>query len=574
MHSNIIYDNDSFKGFGRGSPLNPHPSPALLIQHPSAAAVIEPSGGPAPQLEWITLKVPYYTYVLALTLLDLNNRRKPRRSTITSSEIRSWLKLKKSNWHGLEKVIKSAVKWGILSPATRKGKVLKGLYDVNYNGARYVASLIPMNIGVEVDKDKGLMPKRQINNYYKLSFGAFKIALEVINEFKALQGGTSLYASDFWANGNEEGSATGITCNTRNTANTDRSPLRFKHLRRGLVVVGVDILPIIVLGGGKIYFIPIGIGGGAKSTFPCLVYPDGKRLCGSPRLIQELMERYSGNPPEPIVFGGNGTQLVVDVPGKGLYPYERAPDNAPRLEPGVQLYGSTLQSCLSRFHIEITTGHNLPKELKGWPSLILLPLKNTAKSISYYPDALYSDVLYCLDALIGTRHTIMDSLGKLKGTVMPQALAIAKSITPPEAIDPPIDIYVDYRPKVKVKGKREWRNIKGSDNRSLKTLDAFISELKGRLSLEVAKSIRIIVPLPEISNLKELLTLGYIYGYHNDKKDPPNAIRLELRPYKDITKRFEKHGLMAALLGTLGLIGQPLIEAWHALSSLIHHNKT
>jgi len=49
MHSNITYDNDSFKGFGRGSPLNPHPSPALLIQHPSAAAVILPPAGPQPE---------------------------------------------------------------------------------------------------------------------------------------------------------------------------------------------------------------------------------------------------------------------------------------------------------------------------------------------------------------------------------------------------------------------------------------------------------------------------------------------------------------------------------------------
>ena len=565
--SKYTYGNRGFKGFRPASPSNPHNSPASIIPHHATAAVIEPSEGP--QLDWITLKVPYYTYVLALTLLDLNNRRKPRRSTITSSEIRSWLKLKKSNWHGLEKVIKSALKYGILSQATRKGKVLKGLYDVNYNGARYVASLIPMNIGVEVGKDKGLMPKRQINNYYKLSFGAFKIALEVINEFKALQGGTSLYTSDFWVNGNEE---VNNTCNTCNTANTDRSPLQLKHLRRGLVVIGVDIFPIIVLGGGKIYFIPIGVGGGAKSRFPCLVYPNGKRLCGSPRLIQELMERYSGNPPEPIVFGGYDSKLVVDIPAKGIHPYDLAPDQAPRLEVGVQVYGSALQSCLSRFHIEISTGHNLPKELKGWPSLILLPSKKTAKSISYDPDALYSDVLFCIDSLIGTRHTIMNGLGKLKGTVMHQALAIAREITPPEAIDPPVDIYISYKQKVKVKGKRQWRNIKGSDNRSLKTLEAFISELKGRLSLEVAKSIRVIVPLPEISNLKELLTLGYIYGYHNDNKDPPNAIRIELRPYYDVTNRYNKHGLMATLLGTLGLIGQPLIEAWHALSNLIHHH--
>ncbi|MFP3256117.1 MAG: hypothetical protein RXP30_06810, partial [Thermoplasmata archaeon] len=151
------------------------------------------------------------------------------------------------------------------------------------------------------------------------------------------------------------------------------------------------------------------------------------------------------------------------------------------------------------------------------------------------------------------------------------AIAIAKSITPPEAIDPPVDIYIEYKPKVKVKGSNRWRHDRDS---RLVPLDKFILELKSRDSVEVAESLKVIVPLPEITGLRELLALGYVYGYHNDQKDPPNVVRLELRPYKDITKRFGKHGLMAALLGTLALIGQPLIEAWHALSSLIHHNKT
>jgi hypothetical protein len=71
-----------------------------------------------------------------------------------------------------------------------------------------------------------------------------------------------------------------------------------------------------------------------------------------------------------VAFGGYDTQLVVDIPGRGLSPYETAPDFAPRLEPGVQLFGSALQSCLRRWHILITAGHKLPQELKGWPSLV------------------------------------------------------------------------------------------------------------------------------------------------------------------------------------------------------------
>jgi hypothetical protein len=63
------YGNRGFKGFRPPSPSNPHPSPALLIQQSSAPAVILPPE--RPQLDWLTLKVPYYTLVR-----DRNNQDK------------------------------------------------------------------------------------------------------------------------------------------------------------------------------------------------------------------------------------------------------------------------------------------------------------------------------------------------------------------------------------------------------------------------------------------------------------------------------------------------------------------
>gem|GEM_PF-5095203 len=66
------------------------------------------------------------------------------------------------------------------------------------------------------------------------------------------------------------------------------------------MLVGPHLLSVIVLGGSSVYFVPMGVGGGAKSTFPCLRYPSGKYLCaGSPRLIQELMVSTGGSPPSP-----------------------------------------------------------------------------------------------------------------------------------------------------------------------------------------------------------------------------------------------------------------------------------
>jgi hypothetical protein len=504
---------------------------------PAPAAVIGPLEGPQPV--WLSLRPPYYVYVLALTLLDPSNRRRPRPDVISTSDVRRWLRLRRGNWRGLEKVIRNAVRWGLLSPATRRGRAWRGHYVINWDNVRYVASLIPMNPG-----DRGL------NNDYKRDFGAFRLALEVISDFRAALRGTRVHARGFWPLGGvPEGSVTGLT--------------QLRRLRLTLISLGPVVLPALVLGDGTIYFVPMGVGGGAKSRFPCLAYSNGKYLCaGSVKVLNELIELAGGSPPEPLPYGGAAARLVVDLPPHGLQPYDLAPGFAPKLEPGVQLYDSALQSCLSRWHVIITSHYRLPSGFEGWPSLVLIPREGVAGELSYDPDAVRSEVLFCLDALLGARQAVMRGLGRTMGEAVAQALAIARTISPPEAVDPPIDIYIEYRPKVKEKGRNRWRHDRP---RSIMTLEQFISELKGRLSVEVAEFLKVIVPLPEITGLRELLALGFVYGYHNDQKDQPNASRLEFRAYEDMNS-LGKRGLLNALLGVLALIGQPVAEAWRALA--------
>jgi hypothetical protein len=224
------------------------------------------------------------------------------------------------------------------------------------------------------------------------------------------------------------------------------------RLRLTLISLGPVVLPALVLGGGTIYFVPVGVGGGAKSRFPCLAYPNGKYLCaGSVKVLNELMELAGGVPPEPLPYGGSAARLVVDLPPNGLVPYDLAPDFAPKLEPGVQLYDSALQLC--RWHVLLTTHYRLPKELDGWPCLVMLPLEDVANAFSRNPDAVRSEVLFCLDALLGARQAVMRGLGRTMGEAIRQALAIARTISPPEAVDPPVDIYVEYRPKVKERAR-------------------------------------------------------------------------------------------------------------------------
>jgi len=250
-------------------------------QH-APAAVIGPLEGP--QLVWLSLRPPYYVYVLALTLLDLGNRRRPRLDVISTSDVRRWLRLRRGNWRGLEKVIRNAVRWGLLSPATRRGRAWRGHYVVNWDNVRYVASLVPMNPG-----------DRRLNNDYKRGFGAFRLALEVISDFRAALRGTRVQARGFWPLGGvPEGSVTGVTGLTQ-----------LRRLRLTLISLGPVVLPALLLGSGTIYFVPVGVGGGAKSRFPCLRYPNGKHLCaGSVKVLNELMELTGGVPPEPLPYPG------------------------------------------------------------------------------------------------------------------------------------------------------------------------------------------------------------------------------------------------------------------------------
>jgi hypothetical protein len=452
----------------------------------------------------------------------------------------------------------------MLTPYERKGKVIKGLYKINWEAVRYVASLIPMNPG-----EARLSRLNKASE--KLSFGPFRVALEVIREFNALWGGTSLFASLFWAG------AEGIThgrkpCNTRTPCVT---PPSTHHLRRTLLKVGPHLLPAYVLGSrAEVYLVTAGVGGGAKSTFACLVYPDGKRLCGTPKLIQELLNSTGGVVPYPTPYGGYGLRPVVDYPPRGLLDFSTAPDHAKRYEPGLQLYGTSLLSCLSRFHVEVTTYKDLPEGFRGQASLVFKPSEAYASELSAHPDSLVPDVLHCLDALRGARDLLMHSLDTLApDATLPRALELARLLPPPKyAEDPPLDIYVLYTPRNR-EGSR-WR--KGE--RHVATLDRFISELRDRLTQKAvlhggkevrqvkARDIEVIIPLPDTPQLRQLLALGYIYIYSNPRKDPEGAARFEFRPYSGVTDNYDKRALLSALVGVVALLGQPLEEARRALS--------
>jgi hypothetical protein len=62
-----------------------------------------------------------------------------------------------------------------------------------------------------------------------------------------------------------------------------------------------------------------------------------------------------------------------------------------------------------------------------------------------------------------------------------------------------------------------------------------------------------------------LLSLGYIYIYHNDSKDPDGVVRLEFRPYS-LASDFTKGDLLDTFLSIITLLGVPLSYAWGSLA--------
>jgi len=327
-------------------------------------------------------------------------------------------------------VIKEAIRWGVLRLAMRKdNKPWWGHYEVNWRAVEYVASLLPMNIGFDFDT---MTPKRQVKNAYKYYFGAHRLAAEAIKEF-----------NEFWR-------ATRVQAFARApyvlpADNVLSPPPLFPPIPKGSVLrytlleLNGRLVPALVLGLGNIYLVPVGIRGGAQTCFPCISYGSGKYLCaGSLRVLLGLL----GLPdltsltelPEPFPYGGHTPRLVVDAGRPGLIPYDSFAPATDKYEPGLSQVQSALQySCLARWRSAVLTSKAfLPKELRGWPALVLNPAAGTNRLVSHRPEVIRRDVLVCIDALRGFIHSAVRGL---RGNALspqssvPYALALARTVT-------------------------------------------------------------------------------------------------------------------------------------------------
>jgi hypothetical protein len=176
-------------------------------------------------------------------------------------------------------------------------------------------------------------------------------------------------------------------------------------------------------------------------------------------------------------------------------------------------------------------------------------------------------VLVCIDALRGFIHSAVRGLkgsGLSPQSSVPYALALARTVTV-QAADPPIDIYIEVLDGLKAReGKNRYRHEGG---RRLYRLDEFIRLLRASDRPITVMSFRVIVPLADSPYLKEVFDFGFIYIYHNDRKDPPNAVRAEFRAYEGVNEAHGKEGTMRLALGTLHLLDQALAATYQALAT-------
>ena len=494
--------------------------------------------------------------VWVLSRLLLKRRLEGRRDIFVSfNDIRDMLGYSKKSKTMPSYVIREAISWGVLS------KAWKGYYKINWEAVNHVVlATIPKNLGT----------KALHNEYLTKGWLEVKEAKEVIREFNALLGGTRVYGPRFWLMGELEppagtasvASNTGFTPPTRKSKGASTSlpakPPLLRRLTPTMIVVGHSMLPVLKL--GSVYLLMEGIRGGVQSTFPCIkcTTPAGgtRYLCaGTEAVLLELISSVGPNPMCSVVGGELApTSLVADVPPNGLQLFDQAPATASKMEPGIQVHLPALRALASRYNFYV--GHS---RAIGAPAIEVVPRDVVYKELANSNLRLLADLPLILDGLAGTVYATLrqlPSVDSLSLRQLPRVLLRGTPLQPPPG-GGSVTVYVDYQ--LKVNG-RETR-------RSLTTLSQFIAVLRqyaDRGSKVRLLYLKVIIPLvgADSTGLSDSLDFGFLYIYHNENKDPPDAVRIEQRPYTGVKQAVGKYGLLDLLVRTLEEL-LPSLEASH-----------
>jgi hypothetical protein len=413
-------------------------------------------------------------------------------------------------------------------------------------------------------------------------------AEEVEREFRALVAWTRNYGSLYWQVWSLEppagnASNTGFTPPTKKAKRTANAkpakPPQLKHFTITVLRIGYNLVEAVVM--GNTYLLTPGLGGADSATGTtfyctrCRTPAGGTRyLCsGSESFLRELLAS-AGTNPMCSVAGGDlaPTSLVADIPGQGLTLFDRAPADTPRLEPGIQIYNTPLYPVVqSWYHVVVTSAY---RNSLGVPALVLLPRSKVNKAVSHRPLRLLKQVLYVIDALIGTVHSALVQLPTVDSLALRQLPAsLLHGIAPRLPLTDGgggggVTVYVDYQLKERVRdidraGRQRvyWLHHK----ERLDPLSEFLRQLNNYAEAGKEVSVvnfKVIVPLvgAEVTGLADTLNFGYLYVYHNPDKDPKGTVRIELRPYAGVKHSVGKYGLLNLFVRSLATL-LPTLEA-------------
>ena len=501
------------------------------------------------------LKIPDKAWYVIRVLWKMRLENK-KRDTITYREIAKILGFKvtrsKTNKakHRIALVINKLIKLGVLTRSEEKGT-----YIINYVAVEYYANTtLPMGVKLEY------LPRGPNYEYWPEAIEA----VEVAREFNSLVEWTRVM-SPFYSEGEglepPAGNAgiAGFTPPTKRSKRTATAkpakPPRLKHLTYTVIVVGHNMLS--VLKRGIVYFLLIGIHGAAQTTFPCIRCrtPSGgtRYLCaGSDKVLQELLSSVGPNPMCSVAGGELApTSLVADVPPDGLMLFDQAPATASKIEPGIQVYNSALNPLATRYNFYV--GYS---RAKGVPALEVIPRSVVYSELKRGNLRLLADIPLILDALIGTIHATLAQLPRIDSLSLrnlPRALLQG----PPPPGAGTVTVYADYQ--LEVEGRKSRRN-----QTALSQFLALLRYYADRGKKVSILYLKLIIPLAgaEATGLADTLNFGFLYIYRNQHKDPPNAIRIEGRPYTGIKQAVGKYRLLDLLVRTLREL-LPALEATH-----------
>jgi len=447
------------------------------------------------------------------------------------------------SWKGLYDAIHRLERYGVIVRSKR------GLYDVNLDVAQRLAVAVPQTIG-----------RRDYVALRRYSRDGSTLGLpshwaEVIDQ------------RQYWLEA--------LTNATQGTTPSWPAQLIYPITRlavpSGHRVTAIDLPDRYIIPGRSLSH---------RSVLYCAYLAQGSKPVCSPTLPQLI--RYL-NPPCPEPYCAPVVLYPVPVaPAKVvgpladynglLIPLSGLPRNARKYELGLQVLDHEYAGFHNRFNAEA----------RARQGLIHLTVKSkhgvTEDVISKALDAVPVMTAYYLDKFESVLGALADfaraHTGLNTAELMSRANAILKEALyrkrKPRPAEAPVRLQIkEVRFRAKFKdirtGEYEWRAYRLA-NLSYTQFTALLGELERVPHKLTYLEVTVVLSDPTGQAVR-FLGAGYLFIYHNNRKDPEGAVRIEFRPYRHVTKYVSPEDLALLFYGLSIALTVPVYIALRGLTA-------